>query len=259
MMLRLNLFVFVVLVLARTAAAQHAPSNPTGTIPPLRGPLPTGTIPVLRSPLPARPIQLPRLGLPLPSIGLPPAGVRWNASVHRVRDRGFVSPVIGGGLWWPNVVYVMPDTFPFAPDPYVAAAPFVEPTRAAPPTGSLVLDVYPGSAEVRVDGYYFGTVADLSAQRDELALEPGPHRVRIEAPGYEPVSLDVRIVADASISYRKDLIPTPESTPKSTSAPAPAKPKTFYMIPGCYLGDVPPKDAALPPTCDPRRTVTFTP
>ena len=31
------------------------------------------------------------------------------------------------------------------------------------------------------------------------------------------------------------------------------------VIPGCYLGDVAPKDAGLPATCDQSRAVTFRP
>jgi hypothetical protein len=32
---------------------------------------------------------------------------------------------------------------------------------------------------------------------------------------------------------------------------------TFYLIPGCYMGNVPPKEANLPATCDITRAVSF--
>jgi hypothetical protein len=34
---------------------------------------------------------------------------------------------------------------------------------------------------------------------------------------------------------------------------------TYYIIRGCYLGNVPPKDAGLPPGCDPDRAIAVTP
>ena len=44
--------------------------------------------------------------------------------------------------------------------------------------------------------------------------------------------------------------------PAPTQVP-PRAPATIYFIPGCYLGDVPPKDAGLPAGCDASRAVTF--
>jgi hypothetical protein len=41
--------------------------------------------------------------------------------------------------------------------------------------------------------------------------------------------------------------------------PVPVAHKTFYIIPGCYLGDVPPKDASLPSTCDVSKARAFQP
>ena len=31
----------------------------------------------------------------------------------------------------------------------------------------------------------------------------------------------------------------------------------FYVIPGCYMGNVPPEDTGLPEGCDPRRAITI--
>ena len=50
------------------------------------------------------------------------------------------------------------------------------------------------------------------------------------------------------------LQPAPDAAVK---APAAAKqPETFYLIPGCYMGNVPPKEANLPATCDVARAVS---
>jgi hypothetical protein len=47
------------------------------------------------------------------------------------------------------------------------------------------------------------------------------------------------------------LPPVPDVAPPAAKAPA-----TFYLIPGCYMGNVPPRDANLPATCDISRAVS---
>ena len=47
--------------------------------------------------------------------------------------------------------------------------------------------------------------------------------------------------------------------PRRRRDPAPIARKPFYFIPGCYLGDVPPKDAGLPASCDQSKTVVVKP
>jgi hypothetical protein len=48
----------------------------------------------------------------------------------------------------------------------------------------------------------------------------------------------------------------PQDPPDAT---APVPRTTVYFIPGCYLGNIPPKDAKLPATCDQSSTQTFEP
>ena len=72
---------------------------------------------------------------------------------------------------------------------------------------------------------------------------------------HQQVTFDVRIAPNQFITYRQVLKPI-----KVEPVPAPAArsaPSTFYLIPGCYMGNVPPKEAKLQPTCDPARTITF--
>src|SRR5438128_11245816 len=62
-------------------SAQGISWNPTGTIPPLRGPLPTGTIPSI--PLPQIGLPLPQIGLAHPSIEQPRGTSNRNSPVFR--------------------------------------------------------------------------------------------------------------------------------------------------------------------------------
>lgn len=222
-------------------------------------------------PLPAIGLPLPEIGLPLPEIGLPPA-----IDAHPRVRRDHPSRMIEA----PTVIYLVPGYYAWGyPNRVHAFAPTAASRKASsshrkqkPVTGSLRLDVEPSSVlQVYVDGYYVGTPDDLNG---ELELEAGPHKIEIRAQGYEPLSFDVKIVAARSITYRGVLTPieagrkpgttavTPHADPVQTglkpdATTAPATPTTFYLIPGCYVGNVPPKDARLPATCDQSRVITY--
>lgn len=47
--------------------------------------------------------------------------------------------------------------------------------------------------------------------------------------------------------------PAPAPVPEKYVAGAPGKPKTFYVIPGCYAGDRPPERDRIPRGCDVRK------
>jgi hypothetical protein len=127
------------------------------------------------------------------------------------------------------------------------------------PTGSLWLDVQDaGTAQLYVDGFYVGTTVDVGS---ELTLEAGPHSIELRAPGYETMKVNVKVEAGRAITYRDAL--RPQSSPATAQAPTtavskvPPERKPFYVIPGCYVGDVPPKEARLPATCDQSRVKTI--
>ena len=122
--------------------------------------------------------------------------------------------------------------------------------------GSLQLLVTPEIAEVLVDGFYVGSVNDVRGMVPGYALEPGPHRIELRAPGFETTTFDVRVVPGETIVYRRSLeaIPRPALPP-----PPPGVPKTFYVIPGCYAGDKPPGTVRLPPMCDAAKSRTIPP
>jgi hypothetical protein len=126
----------------------------------------------------------------------------------------------------------------------------------------LILDVHPPTAQVFADGYYIGIPEDFRFEDGGAVLEPGPHRIDIIARDYEPVSFDVNLARGQSATFRRSLTPIQRSPQPVTDAAAkaqaaPKQPVTFYLIPGCYMGNVPPKDANLPATCDIARVVSF--
>ena len=200
-----------------------------------RDPLPNFAIPMRGE------VQLPRIGLPPPSIGLQPHERVHKPARHR-RHRGFV-----GAPW---VVYVMPEFLELTPEESGPAVP------EEPSTGRLILDVEPATAEVFAGGIYLGTPEDVGAASGGAILEVGVHRIEISAPGYDPVTLLASIRPNQSTTYRRVLEriePVPSPPADADTAP------TFYVIPGCYMGNVPPKVARLPATCDISKAITVQP
>jgi hypothetical protein len=103
---------------------------------------------------------------------------------------------------------------------------------------------------VFVDGVYEGTADDFGGS-GERSLPAGPHRVRLEAEGYEPVVFDVRVPANDTTTLRRSLDLRAAEPPAPPPAPAlpPVAHKPFYVIPRCYLGDTPPQPGQLPTGC----------
>jgi hypothetical protein len=129
--------------------------------------------------------------------------------------------------------------------------PDPRPVENPPAFGRLILDVEPATAQVFADGYYVGVPEDFSVARGGGLLEAGPHRLDVNAAGFESMTIDLRLTASQPVTVRGALkiLPPPISVP----------PTTFYLIPGCYMGNIPPKEARLPATCDLSRTVTWEP
>jgi PEGA domain len=146
---------------------------------------------------------------------------------------------------------------------YPAAEPEVAPLSAAPPPvqsdqapyGTLRVEVLAAAAaQVYVDGYY-AAMADQAAAG--LDLEPGPHRVEVRAAGYEPLTFDVRVTPNQVITFRDAMRPLASTAAAPQPAPKAAAPSTFYVIAGCYVGNVPPVSAKLPEGCDAKNVQTF--
>jgi PEGA domain len=250
--MRLSCAVIVLIGLPAVAVAQTAEPPPprAGSLPPIGLPLPP-------------------IGLPLPAIGLPQTGASQPGNdalpARRQRSRGrglgnsvvFVVPTYGWGALAPGEI---------APGPY--------PIPEAPPGageqqlqfGALRLELDPPHAQLFVNGEYIGTPEDFNG---ELELAAGSHTFEIRAAGYETLVVNVKIAPGRTITYRGELkrterespsraprTPSPER-PETTKSQLPAAPpSTFYYIPGCYLGNLPPEKVALPANCDLSRLVT---
>jgi hypothetical protein len=236
-------------------------------LPPIGLPLPSITSPLAPIGLPLSPIGL------APQIGTHPRGGSWRGRGRegdhpqfnprsRFRPQStfvYMVPIYGWGIQ-PPVVAV-----PSAPAQYAYAPP----AKEERPAGILRLELDPPGAaiQVYVNGYFVGTPDEINR---DLTLEAGPHRIEVRAAGYETIAFDVRIVADRTITYRGALQriaaePTPRVDPAmavAPVAPAPAPtaaPSTFYFIPGCYIGNVPPEKLELPANCDLSRLITRKP
>ena len=145
-----------------------------------------------------------------------------------------------------------------APTAPVTSMPLEPPP---PPMGALRLEVEPrDSLQIFIDGVYMGTPADLG---DEIEIAPGTRRIEIRAPGYRTLTFTAEIADGRSITYRGSLERFPDSpaAPAAPAAPvapaAPAGSRVMYVIPGCYLGNVSPKNVALPSGCDISKLTTI--
>ena len=229
-MLRLrSLAVIAVLAVASGAAAQQsrsapqptpAPATPSPTtvpfsplLPPVAGGLTTGV------PFP------PPSATPAPDIFRLPAGQPFNTPPVTT-CAGFGCPVLLGGI------------------PQLPPAPSGGPET---PTGLLRLDGTPADAQVLVDSVYVGTLGDIEAQR-VLTLPEGIHHLEVRAADHQPSQFDIRIVAHDTVTYRVSLDavrPPAPARPPQASAPA-----HMYVIPNCYIGNIPPRADRLPAGCD---------
>lgn len=72
--------------------------------------------------------------------------------------------------------------------------------------GRLRLKVKPREAEVFVDGYFAGHVDDFDGIFQRLNLDVGPHRIEVRHPGYEPITFEIRIQPDQTITYEAEMV-----------------------------------------------------
>jgi hypothetical protein len=247
---------------AGTAAAQsHERSNAQR---------PTSSIGL---PLPSIGLPLPSIGLPLPPMGLSPPtrppSILNSFRGDRVPSRGGFR---GSRRAPPSALVFVPAFgygWPYVPDSLLPGTAVPSPPSLPPveyhATGRLHITLQSGGdPQIYVDGYYVGLMSDLGG---DLTLDAGGHTLELRDEGYETLHVDVQIAAGALITYRGAMkrlaaASAPAASalvaqlPSSPDVPPPV-PTTIYMIPGCYVGNVPPRDASLPAGCDEDRAIAF--
>ncbi len=219
--------------------------------------------------LPPIGLPLPPIGLPLPTIGLPQTGDAQprerSPSSRRQRSRGrglgnnlvFLVPTYGWGALAPGEI---------APEPYAVPEAPAAAGEQQPEVGALRLEIDPPHVQLFVNGEYIGTPEDFNR---ELELTAGSHTFEIRAAGYETLVVSVKIAPGRLITYRGELKrtqrepapreprePSRERPETTRSQPPATAPSTFYYIPGCYIGNLPPEKVALPANCDLSRLIT---
>ena len=145
---------------------------------------------------------------------------------------------------------------PYSADDLNAGATNVDaPFAVAEPLGRLFIDTEPSTALIFIDGIPAGRVADFRGVGIQMA--EGVRRVELRAPGYEGAGFDVNILSQQPAVYRGDLAPLrPVSGPVMPAARRGSD--AFYVIPGCYAGNRPPREQTLPKGCEVARAKKIT-
>jgi hypothetical protein len=148
-------------------------------------------------------------------------GPRYSGPVFRIAPRHFYRPYyvfrprlsIGFGIWagYP-VTYYDPYYYPYDYSyPYATTTPgyIGGSVNVAPPAqanmGGLSFSITPDTAEVWIDGNYYGTVGQFGPESQPLGLPAGRHHVELREPGYQVTEFDVDIVAGQVIPYQGQL------------------------------------------------------
>jgi hypothetical protein len=85
-------------------------------------------------------------------------------------------------------------------------------------------------------------------------MQPYP----VEVPQPQIVIVERPVTRIVEVEVPAPIAPPPP--PKDPEPPfVPTGDRTLYMIPGCYVGNVPPQDVKLPAHCDLSKVTTFSP
>jgi len=150
-------------------------------------------------------------------------GPRYVAPRFAVAPRHFYRPYyvfrprfsVSFGIWagYP-ITYYDPFYYPYDYYPYTTAPVPLPPsggTVAVQPNqsnmGGVSFDITPSTAEIWVDGNYYGTVDQFTASSQPLGLPAGRHHIELREPGYQVSSFDVDIVPGQVIPFQGQLEP----------------------------------------------------
>lgn len=168
-------------------------------------------------------------------------------------------PYHGGKRHGSNDVNVYPSYPYFLPYGYGSYFPYSTegvPDETAPlpsavdeePYGFLRLRVLPRTADVFVDGSWAGTVDDFGGTGERM-LRAGPHRIEIVSRGFTTLTFDVRVPANDTVTFSRELDPLDATAPLPAAVPVEIPHKALYIVPRCYIGDRPPQLSDLPAGC----------
>ncbi len=77
-----------------------------------------------------------------------------------------------------------------------------QPLPPRPSTGGGIrFQALPDTAQIYVDGFYVGVVADANRSPEGLTLQPGWHRIEFRAPGYDTLAINATIEPNRTILY----------------------------------------------------------
>jgi hypothetical protein len=146
-------------------------------------------------------------------------GPRYVGPRFTIAPRRFYRPYysfrprisIGFGIWagFP-VSYYDPYYYPYDYYPYASTTPgYVAPSVSINQAnmGGLSFSISPDTAEVWVDGEYFGAVGDYGPESQPLGLPAGRHHVELREPGYQVSAFEVDIIAGQVLPYQGQLQP----------------------------------------------------
>lgn len=147
-----------------------------------------------------------------PPFGINPSGPR---GIRAARGLPF--------LWWWGyadfpALFEVPDREEAVPLPpprplpppessLIQPIPLLQRPQPATGRGNLRLEVVPDTAQVYVDGFYAGTVDEISRREQGLDVSAGWHRLEFRAPGYLTPAANVTVEADRTFNYRAQLQP----------------------------------------------------
>jgi hypothetical protein len=107
-------------------------------------------------------------------------------------------------------VVALPPPQPLPPpeSSLIQPIPLLQPPQpAATGRANLRFEVAPDTAQVYVDGFYVGTVNEISRREQGLDVTAGWHRLEFRAPGYLTPAANVTVEADRTLNYRMQLQP----------------------------------------------------
>jgi hypothetical protein len=73
--------------------------------------------------------------------------------------------------------------------------------------GEVKLEVKPKDAQVFLDGDYVGTVDEFNSWYQKMNVEPGKHRIVIREQGYQPYTMDLRVLPGQSYKIKEQMQP----------------------------------------------------